>query len=1383
MEYVLGIDVGTNSIGLYIRTKSGKKIYFAVIVFPSGIGRGKNGEFSFAAEKTKYKSIRKLYRRRRYRKWAVLALLIEHKLCPLSKESLDNWRRYDKKNGANWKYPINDEEFLEWLKRDPYKDRNELATTKQLDFSDVENRYKLGRALYHIAQRRGFRSSKGETLDSQSIDELGKELETVESPKKSEQLKSKPLVNVMEELNLPTVGCALYELKRQRKRIRSEYQAVRSQYKDEITYIFQFQEGLSVDSKLYEALISEKKDKGTIFYKRPLQSQKGNVGKCILEPNKSRCPQSRPEFELYRAWQFINTIRYGQGCLQELSIEEKESLLNERFMLKRRSFKFSDIREWIEKRKGCQYQYDTKNKEERTINYSDAESVSGCPVINRFRALLGNDWESWRCAINKEHTNRQGTAKHPTVYTWEDIWHLCFSADHEDCEILSNIVASTNLDLLKLKDLWNSMCQGYASLSLKAVNNILRFLKKGLLYDKACLLAKLPDIFGEKWSLEIEESLIQKISQIADNCKREKTVINIVNALIANYKSLPGDEMFAFKDYEYLLAESDKIDVESFTKEYFGKTNWEAKSEQEKAEWLNKVEGYYQQFFSDESRNYIKMPKIEEKLKAYLRKRFIFLTEKSLDKIYHHSLISFYRPAKMQRIQVGDSLLSMKLLESPVITGLKTPMAMRVLHILRRQINNLLMKGIIVPEETRVVIEVARDLNDANMRWAIDQYQEQRAAENEQYRKAILRHYKKEPTEDDIKKVRLFNELCEIGATEKKATKADDEKNYKEYMKSMIKKYRLWMEQGARCIYTGKFISITSLFSENELDIEHTIPRSISFDDSLQNQTLCYAQYNRGIKRNQMPSQLPGYDEILNRIQPWFDKVRFLRTKVAYWKNRAKLAQDKEQKDYCIKQKHVWQMELDYWQGKVQRFEMKEVTPGFRNNQLIDTRIISKYAFHFLKSVFPKVEVQKGEVTAVFRKILGIQSFDAKKDREKHSHHAVDAMVLTYIPVAAQRDKILKLYYEFKEARLLGRDTDRLQRELESECEKCGLKPNFKEIVSEIENTILIQHYKKKNQESAVASRRWRKNGKIVPLRDEENNIVYEEGVVDKYGHKIPKAKRWLKGDSIRGELHKDTFYGAIKQGDSIVYVVRKSIEELKEKDVNKIVDKRLKEIIQKQIEEKGFDKAKEDGFYVEKKNKMHNENAGKEEKMKVRHVRCKCKLKNPLKVKKHIFLSEKSYKQMYYAEVGANSNFAMCKYQRGEDTEFKIYRLLDISKNAAKSIPHKIEDGKVLKQIFHQGDMVLLYKDKKEELYDLDTAALSRRLYIIKGFEDDGRMRLARHLYVLQEGDEGKSISGIDDFNQLPICIRASVRTLHFLLEDSDFKIVDGKIDFIKDE
>ena len=52
----------------------------------------------------------------------------------------------------------------------PYQLRRELVSV-QLDFNQPIDRYKLGRALYHIAQHRGFKSSKGETIAEQEKQE------------------------------------------------------------------------------------------------------------------------------------------------------------------------------------------------------------------------------------------------------------------------------------------------------------------------------------------------------------------------------------------------------------------------------------------------------------------------------------------------------------------------------------------------------------------------------------------------------------------------------------------------------------------------------------------------------------------------------------------------------------------------------------------------------------------------------------------------------------------------------------------------------------------------------------------------------------------------------------------------------------------------------------------------------------------------------------------------------------------------------------------------------------------------------------------------------------------------------------------------------------
>ena len=236
MSKILGLDLGTNSIGLAVRdtdkgpTIQDQIIKFAVTRFKSGVGNGKSGEFSYAAERTKHRSSRRLYQARRYRIWATLKLLIEYGYCPLSKEDLEKWSKYDKAKGLKRQYPVDAKEFEQWVRLDfngdgvadyssPYQLRAELME-KQFDFSLEEDRYKLGRALYHIAQRRGFRSSKGETIkeqeqaaDENNVDTEMEDLSTL--LKESEEKKSCKLSDYMEKFSLPTIGCAFYKLDRE----------------------------------------------------------------------------------------------------------------------------------------------------------------------------------------------------------------------------------------------------------------------------------------------------------------------------------------------------------------------------------------------------------------------------------------------------------------------------------------------------------------------------------------------------------------------------------------------------------------------------------------------------------------------------------------------------------------------------------------------------------------------------------------------------------------------------------------------------------------------------------------------------------------------------------------------------------------------------------------------------------------------------------------------------------------------------------------------------------------------------------------------------------------------------------------------------------------
>lgn len=1449
MAKTFSLDLGTASIGYAIRNTDNENDIieqldnFGSVVFQKGVGNSKTGEFSYAAERTKHRSSRRLYQARKYRIWKTLIVLIENGFCPLSLDNLDKWRKYDKEKGLKRQYPVDDVKFEQWVRLDfdgdgkpdyssPYQLRAELATT-QLDFSQEINKYKLGRALYHIAQRRGFKSSKGETQKEQedaTKEDLDSRIELdIASLKKSEEKQSQRLTKYVEEQNLelPTVGCVLYQIEKDGKRIRGSviektgYQAVRSQYKEEIKYIFEFQNGLDINSEFFNKIYSDRKD-GSIFYKRPLRSQKGLVGKCTLEVTKSRCPISHPEFEKFRAFAFINNIQYRKITgdeWQNLSAEQKLRLYKEKFLLTRPNFKFEEIRKWLEKEIGLPLSKKQKVADS-TINYSDKTSVSSCPISGRLRNLLGEDWDT---QIYKQVERKSETEKlHTETYlSYEMLWHVCFSFDDEEAvvEFAKTKLHFDDKQAKSLVNLWIAIPQGYSMLSLKAIRNINQFLVpkignelyKGFIYTEAALLGKIPEILGTELWQKNETEILESISGWIEKNREEKYILNIVNNLISAYKSeyeqgrtYQSDEKEYQSDYKninYKLDDSDKREIQKYAIEAIGEKTWEKETQENKDEILEQIADKYQQFFATSKRDYFRLPKLGDTLKLYLTNNFPTLycennfvnsknkdlpcgcdACKKLNKLYHPSMIEFYKPAKEQRIEYKGNLLSLKLLQSPVIGAFKNPMAMRTLHQLRELVNYFIKEGII-DEETRIVVETARDLNDANMRWAIDKYQREREAENKEIAKAIKELRGEERDGNDIEKARLLIEQNpdylfdkdrydaekeEEDSSNKKKKKIIGKAKDFQYKKD-ITKYKLWLEQGMECLYTGKIINISNLFDENATDFEHTIPRSQSFDNSMANLTICDYYYNRHIKKNRIPTQLENYDKdtVINgqsysaikpRLEKWEQKVEQLKNNVEFWRHKSKQAQTKDNKDNAIRQKNVWQMELDYWQDKLSRFTMTEVTSGFKHSQLNDTRLITKYAYHYLKSVFNKVEVQKGSVTADFRKMLGVQSVEEKKSRDKHSHHAIDAAILSLIPVATKRDRMLELFYKIQEEEKLNRDTTDLEQALQREIKFCQIG-NVSNLAQYIEENILINNIAK-DQTLTPAKRRARKRGKVVGIKDENGKYLLDDN-----GKKLPK--HWIKGDCIRGQLHGDTFYGAITQGkkdengsllrdengkiisdEQIFYVVRRELK-FKKNDQDKgfktlhelkdsIVDKCLFEIIEKQCEEKTFRDACEEGFCMidRKGNKINR----------IRHIRCYTSIKNPLSIKKQTYLSDKEYKQTYYSENTENTLYALYWDGKNKEKGFECRNLFDVAlilkTNNPKTTNDYFEPYKQIGRGNNKIDVplyavlkpeikVVFFEKDKEELKELSNKELSKRIYKMNRIfsSEDGRIQFYHHL------------------------------------------------------
>ena len=1413
MNKILGLDLGTNSIGWALRSTDlpeNQIDKFGVITFNKGVGSGKTGEYSFAAERTKRRSTRRLYQARKYRLWATLEILITNGFCPLEIENLNKWRHYSKEeavknNNGGRVYPVNDLAFDQWIKLDfdgdgspdfssPYQLRKELAETR-LDFNKETSKMKLGRALYHIAQRRGFKSSRKSADDGQE-----KQIDNEEEIafQYSEQKKADELKKIFPDFDASKpVSVFLAEKERQGFRVRKEitHYLVRENYKNEVRHIFEFQD-LGLDHSLFKQLVETGRNRndGSIFYKRPLRSQKGSIGKCTLEPGKYRVPVSHPSFELFRAWSFINNIKFKDigddgGSWKPLPLDLKYSIFNEKFFRKSKAyFLFAEIAELIAK-KGFKWK----------LNYTPKTTVTGCPVSARLQDIFGKDYRSIK--ISKTPSHKTGKS----YYDLNDIWHVLFFYEDQSCveEFAEKKLKLSPENVHQFIIAWNALPVGYAMLSLNAIEKINRFLQKGLIYTEAVLLANLPEVIGKELWDSNETFFLENISELIEENRLQKTYLAIVNNLISEHKNL--DQKFGYKDNSYRLDAPDRKDIQRAIDEAIGVTKWTELNDTERQRILSVVTDCYQAYFQTtgfarrdiggeryavvlsvnqhfykSDSGYYRMPKLIDTLKEFLVLHFEPSDEK-LEKIYHPSEINIYPPAKAN----PDGVIK---LGSPKTGSFKNPMAMRALHELRKLINYLLETQQI-DSETRIVVEVARELNDANKRWAIETWQKRREIENAEFAIAIDELVRKGATASsqsskDIDKMRLWYEqggeeevppISDLKREIKGVRWTDAKKDsYKQIaaQKSAVDKYRLWLEQDCQCIYTGKVISISDLFNDNLVDFEHTIPRSLSFDNSLANQTVCYSYYNRNTKQNKIPFQLSNYDEIFQRLDKWQDRVERIKQQIEYWRTKAKKAVEKTRKDDAIRQRHLWQMELEYWKNKVDRFFMKEVTSGFKNSQKVDTQLISKYAFHYLKTLFEKVDVQKGSITAEFRKIYKLQIPNEKKDRSLHSHHAKDAAVLTLIPIAAKRDAILKTYYEHKERK----------ENFTTEPYK-GFKREF---VWDIDDSVLINNIST-NQSLSPAKRRGVKeyqiddNGNYIYQLDQNGNPkvatqkdgtpIYKNdhnGLIlkDDQGNPIPLklrafTRRIATGDCIRGQLHLDTFFGAIRPAkrdakgflvtdeagervleEKLKYVVRvpflykkdanasgfKSIEDIRKQ----VVDFGLVQDIERQVEEAGgLKEAFEKGIYLlDKKGQPHGN--------RIRHIRVWANVSEPLKIKKQTNLSKAEYKQHYYAGNGENIAYGLYendKKQRG----FQLRNLYEASKFGGSlkdmfqnEIETKTPKATVqLKYILTGGLKVIFYQTAVDEIGAIigESREISKRLYVVDGFEKDGRIRFSYHM------------------------------------------------------
>ena len=428
----------------------------------------------------------------------------------------------------------------------------------------------------------------------------------------------------------------------------------------------------------------------------------------------------------------------------------------------------------------------------------------------------------------------------------------------------------------------------------------------------------------------------------------------------------------------------------------------------------------------------------------------------------------------------------------------------------------------------------------------------------------LVNALKREHGEIDEVRVELARELKMSREEREKATKNNNarEKENKTTAekikvydvtptKSRIQKYHLWKESGGECIYCGNPVGIVQFLRGEEIEVEHIIPRSILFDDSMSNKVCACRSCNQ---------------EKGNRFAMEYIKS---------------LGAEREQK-YTSRVEALFKgKKISY--SKRQRLLMlpENLPEDFIERHLRLTQYISREAQGILRKGIRLVSASEGGVTAKLRQLWGydnilrdlnleryrsmgetevvtVEHRDGQRTDERikdwskrkdHRHHAVDALIVA----CTRQSYIQRLNRVNAEA-----DRQEMDAFIKEQQEQ---KPSKKEKLSLLEHWLIRQpHFTTKEvmkhvEEILISFRPGKRTvtrGRNVYKRSSKTDV--QRGVL------IP-----------RGALSEETIYGTIqlhrkdRSGTELVrsYVKRIPLSKVNPSNVKNIVDSQIREVVQ----------------------------------------------------------------------------------------------------------------------------------------------------------------------------------------------------------------------------
>lgn len=527
MKKILGLDIGTNSIGWAVvehdeKNGTGKILDAGVRIVSSDAtyadAYSKGQAVTKNSDRRQKRSMRRNLQRYKLRRQRLMDLLKAHGMFP-------------------------GEELIHLDALTLYGLRDRAVRGEKLTPQEI------GRILLHLNQKRGYKSNRKANPDAEEGTE--KSSEPTGDDFRDGYLDRIEDIEEFLLKNQLTVGQFCLEVLNEKingfpdKKLRGNI-FLRKAHVREFDEIWA-QQQRHHPQLLTEELRTKIRDK-TIYYQRPLKSAKHLVGRCRFESYQRSAHRSHPVFQSFNVWQHLNNLvlsNVSKANMEDYNSRGERSLTLQE---KQHAYQYLIKNGTVKPRKFIKEALGLNPNAGYNLKFED---IQGHLTLHRIgKVLLEADAKRWDYFLDFDPV---GVLEEQPAFR---LWHALYSIEDPDhlVQALQNqfgFEESLAKQLLKVR-----LPSDYGSLSVKAMRRLLPYLQQGMTYDKACMEvanATGIDAYRSQMLTTVDAVLNRELKDAIDPIKTNSLrnpvveqilnqVRNVVNALLKRKDLITEEE-------------------------------------------------------------------------------------------------------------------------------------------------------------------------------------------------------------------------------------------------------------------------------------------------------------------------------------------------------------------------------------------------------------------------------------------------------------------------------------------------------------------------------------------------------------------------------------------------------------------------------------------------------------------------------------------------------------------------------------------------------------------------------------------------------------------------------------------------------------------------